>query len=219
MFTGIIQAVGRVSGIENRGGDVHLAIDAGGLDLAGVRIGDSIAVNGCCLTVVALHGPVFEADVSRETLALTTLGALVCGAPVNLEKSLTITTPLGGHLVTGHVDGIGTVIERRADARSVRFGIRLPAGLDRYVARKGSIAVDGVSLTVNEVEGMHFHVNIVPHTLERTVLGGWTIGTRVNIEVDIVARYVERLLSVTAGGAGSELTLAKLIAAGFADER
>lgn len=194
MFTGIIQAIGKVTALEARGGDVRLHIDTGALDLSNVNAGDSIAVNGCCLTVIekAAHG--FAADASRETLKLTTLGSLEPGSPLNLETALTLSTPLGGHLVSGHVDGVGEVHERHDDARSVRFGIKLPAGLVRYVARKGSICVDGVSLTVNDVETGTFGVNIIPHTLEHTIIGDYSAGTRVNIEVDLVARYLERML-------------------------
>jgi riboflavin synthase len=210
MFTGIIEAVGRVSALEPRGGDVRLKVGAGGLDLSAAAIGDSVAVNGCCLTVVELGADGFAADVSRESLALTTLGQLKPGSRVNLERALTLSRPLGGHLVTGHVDGIGRVESRSDDGRSVRFRLRAPDELARYLARKGSICVDGVSLTVNEVEGNAFGVNIVPHTLEATVFGDYREGSRVNLEVDIVARYLERLL----GGAGG-LTRTRLEEYGF----
>jgi riboflavin synthase len=195
MFTGIIQTVGKVKQLEARGGDVRIGIGSGALDLNTLKIGDSVAVNGCCLTVIAKLADGFAADASTETLALTTLGALEPGSPVNLETALTLATPLGGHLVSGHVDGIGTVRERHDDARSVRFSIELPAGLAHYVAKKGSICVDGVSLTVNEVNASVFEVNIIPHTLEHTVIGKYAAGTRVNIEVDLVARYLERMLT------------------------
>ena len=210
MFTGIIEAVGTITALEARGGDVRLAIDGGELDLSNAAIGDSIAVNGCCLTAVRLDGSVFAADVSRESLGLTTLGSLQRGSRVNLERALTLSKPLGGHLVTGHVDGIGTVESRADDGRSVRFRLRAPDGLARYLARKGSICVDGVSLTVNEVDGAAFGVNIVPHTLEATVFGGYREGAKVNLEVDIVARYLERLVG-EAGG----LTRARLEEYGF----
>jgi len=199
MFTGIIEAVGTVSALEARGGDVRLRLRCGELDLSGAAIGDSIAVNGCCLTVVSLGDSEFAADVSRESLGLTTLGSLQPGSHVNLERALTLAKPLGGHLVTGHIDGIGQVESRVEDGRSVRFRLRAPEPLARYLARKGSICVDGVSLTVNEVDGCVFGVNIVPHTLEATVFGGYRNGSRVNLEVDIVARYLERLVG-TAGG-------------------
>lgn len=210
MFTGIIEAVGTVTALEQRGGDVRLAIDGGGLDLSGAAIGDSIAVNGCCLTVIRLAGAVFSADVSRESLGLTTLGTLERGSRVNLERALTLSRPLGGHLVTGHVDGIGTVESRADDGRSVRFRLRAPEALARYLARKGSICVDGVSLTVNEVDGASFGVNIVPHTMAATVFGAYRPGARVNLEVDIVARYLERLV-----GAAGGLTRERLEEYGF----
>jgi riboflavin synthase len=210
MFTGIIEAVGTVTALEPRGGDVRLAIDGGDLDLSSAGIGNSIAVNGCCLTVIRLDGNVFSADVSRESLGLTTLGALARGNRVNLERALTLSKPLGGHLVTGHVDGIGTVESRTDDGRSVRFCLRAPEGLARYLARKGSICVDGVSLTVNEVDGATFGVNIVPHTMEATVFGAYRQGARVNLEVDIVARYLERLV-----GAAGGVTRARLEEYGF----
>jgi riboflavin synthase len=194
MFTGIVQAVGKIRTLIPQGGDVRLEIDADGMLLDKVRVGDSVAVNGCCLTVVAKNSNGFSADVSRETLALTTLGDLTAGAMVNLEPSLTLATPLGGHLVIGHVDGVGTVKSRNEDARSVRFEIEAPTELTRYIARKGSVCVDGVSLTVNGVRGNVFDVNIIPHTLVHTVLKHWQVGTRVNLEVDLLARYLERLL-------------------------
>jgi len=199
MFTGIVEAVGRISALEQRGGDMRLSVDAAGLDLSGTATGDSIAVNGCCLTVIELAPPVFAADVSRESLALTTLGTLERGSRVNLERALTLSRPLGGHLVTGHVDGTGRVESRADDGRSVRFRFRAPDELARYLARKGSICVDGVSLTVNEVDGATFGVNIVPHTLEATVFGQYRNGSRVNLEVDIVARYLERLVGAPGG--------------------
>ena len=195
MFTGIIQAIGKVNGLETRGGDVRIGIDTGTLDLSAVNNGDSIAVNGCCLTVIEKSAHGFAADASRETLNLTTLGKLEPGSPVNLETALTLATPLGGHLVSGHVDGVGEVCERYDDARSVRFAIEVPAELARYVARKGSICVDGVSLTVNEVQANRFEINIIPHTLENTIIGNYAAGTQVNIEVDLVARYLERMLT------------------------
>jgi riboflavin synthase len=165
------------------------------VSLAGVGIGDSIAVNGACLTAVELGGGGFAADVSRETLSLTTLGELAAGSPVNLENALRAGQSLGGHYVSGHVDGVGQVLSRRDDARSVRIEFEVPWGLGRYVARKGSICIDGVSLTVNSASGTRFDVNLVPHTLEVTTLGRLAAGTRVNLEVDIIARYLERLLA------------------------
>jgi len=194
MFTGIIQAIGTIGRMEQRGGDLRLGVRTGKLDLAGVAIGDSIAVNGVCLTAVQLTGDGFAADVSRETLSLTSLGGLKVGSRVNLEKALTLSTPLGGHLVSGHVDGLGEVLERLDDARSVRFRLRAPVELARYIAQKGSICIDGTSLTVNEVNGRELTVNIVPHTLEETIMDGYGPGMRVNLEVDLIARYLERLL-------------------------
>ena len=195
MFTGIVQGVGRVRSIEPRGGDVTMWIDTGELSLAGVETGGSIAVNGCCLTAVRLEASAFAADLSRETLALTTAGDWTPGTGVNLERALTAGQALGGHYVTGHVDGVGQVVSRHDDARSVRVEFEVPPELARYVARKGSVCVDGVSLTVNGVAGRRFEVNLVPHTLAVTVLGGYRPGTRVNLEVDIIARYLERLVA------------------------
>ncbi len=194
MFTGIIQSIGEIRSLEPRGGDVRLTVATGKLDMGAVVLGDSIAVNGVCLTAVVLEGAAFAADVSRETLSLTTLGDLKTGSAVNLEKALTLATPLGGHLVSGHVDGVGRVIELREDARSVRFRVEAPPELARYIAHKGSICVDGTSLTVNGVSGCVFDLNIVPHTLKETIMSGYGAGTGVNLEVDLVARYLERLV-------------------------
>jgi len=194
MFTGIVQGVGRVRSVEPRGGDVRMWIDTGGVPLGDVAIGGSIAVNGCCLTAVELEPAAFAADLSRETLSLTTAGQWSPGTPVNLEKALTAGQALGGHYVTGHVDGVGQVVSRHDDARSVRVEFAVPPELARYVARKGSICVDGVSLTVNGVAGSRFDVNLVPHTLGVTILGDYRPGSRVNLEVDIIARYLERLV-------------------------
>lgn len=195
MFTGIVAAVGTIARTEVRGGDVRLYIDTGTLDLAAVAIGDSIAVSGVCLTAVALGAQEFAADVSRETLALTTLGELRAGSAVNLELALALGARLGGHLVSGHVDGIGVLRARTTDARSERMRFEAPAALARYIAAKGSICVDGVSLTVNAVADAQFEVNIVPHTLAATTLGARTLGDKVNLEVDLIARYLERLLA------------------------
>jgi riboflavin synthase len=194
MFTGIIQAVGSIAGIERRQGDLRLTISTGALDMGDVALGDSIATNGICLTVIELSREGFSADVSRETLSLTTLNKLQPGSLVNLEKALTLSTPLGGHLVSGHIDGVGRVIDRRDDARSIRFRIEAPQALARYIAHKGSICVDGVSLTVNGVEGAGFDLNIVPHTLRQTIMESYRAGSEVNLEVDLVARYLERLV-------------------------
>jgi riboflavin synthase len=197
MFTGIVQGKGTVHGVERNGGDATLWIESQDVPLADVQTGDSIAVNGVCLTATRLEGRAFAADVSRETLSLTTAGDWTPGTRVNLEKALTAGQALGGHYVTGHVDGVGVVLSRHDDARSVRVEFEVPAGLARYVARKGSICVDGVSLTVNGVDGRRFDVNLVPHTLETTILQAYRPGTRVNVEVDIIARYLERLLEAS----------------------
>jgi len=194
MFTGIIEAVGQVADSRMQDGDLRLRIRTGALDLSDVILGDSIAVNGVCLTVVELPGDGFWADVSRETLAHTEFELLAAGDKVNLEKALLPTSRLGGHIVSGHVDGIGEVLGRRDDGRSVRFRIQAPEGLAHYIATKGSITVDGVSLTVNAVSGRVFELNIVPHTLAGTLISQYRAGRRVNLEVDMIARYLERLL-------------------------
>jgi riboflavin synthase len=198
VFTGIVQDVGRVQLLEPRGGDVRMVIELNQLDPAGIRVGDSICVQGCCLTATELLGHAFAADVSRETLNLTTLGDFRAGTPVNLEPSLKAGDALGGHLVSGHVDGVATITAISGDARSQRLKITVPTELSRYIARKGSVAINGVSLTVNEVEGDVFGVNIIPHTQAVTTLGGITVGTRVNLEIDQVARYIERLAQYSA---------------------
>jgi len=194
MFTGIIEAVGEIAALERRGGDVCLYVRTGALDLQDVSIGDSIATSGACLTVVELPGDGFRADVSVQTLNFTTLGDLRRGSPVNLEKSLTPSTRMGGHLVSGHVDGVGEVVSRHPEARSTRFSIRAPDRLARYIANKGSICVDGTSLTVNRVDGAVLELNIIPQTLKETIFDTYRAGSRVNLEVDVIARYLERLL-------------------------
>ena len=191
MFTGIIAAVGTVREVEPAAGGVRVTIDAGTLDLTGVRSGDSIAVDGVCLTAVELQFSGFEADVSQETLNCTT--GFAAGARVNLEKSLRLADPLGGHLVSGHVDGMGTVTRFEASGENRLLAVAAPRELAKYIARKGSIAVNGVSLTVNAVNHSAFEINLIPHTLQATNLKGLTIGSRVNLEVDLLARYVERL--------------------------
>jgi riboflavin synthase len=196
MFTGIVQDIGRVVSRENRGGDARMVIAFNHLRSIDFRIGDSICVQGCCLTATDLPDGAFAADVSRETLSLTTLGDLAVGSPVNLEPSLKAGDPLGGHLVSGHIDGVAEIVAIGGDARSTRLKIAVPSDLARYIARKGSVAVDGVSLTVNEVVGATFGVNIIPHTQTVTTLGKLTVGSRVNLEVDQVARYIERLATV-----------------------
>jgi riboflavin synthase len=194
MFTGIIQAVGEIAVLESKGEDLRVRVRTGKLPLGDVHIGDSIATSGVCLTVVELPGDGFWADVSGETLAVTGMGRLAVGARVNLEKALTPATPLGGHLVSGHVDGIGRVVSRRDVGRSVRFRLRAPDTLAHYIAAKGSVCIDGISLTVNAVDGAEFELNIVPHTLAETTMGDFQEGNTFNLEVDIIARYLERLL-------------------------
>lgn len=193
MFTGIVQDVGQVESREVREGDERLVIATRHLDLSRVAIGDSICVQGVCLTVAELQGQSFAADASRETLSLTTLGELVLGSAVNLEPALRAGDPLGGHLVSGHVDGVAHVTDVSNDARSLRVSFKVPHALARYIARKGSVTIDGVSLTVNEVDADTFGVNLIPHTQSVTTLGRLAVGTRVNLEVDQIARYVERL--------------------------
>jgi riboflavin synthase len=200
MFTGLVQAVGRIAALEPRGGDLRLRIATGALPIADLQLGESIAVSGVCLTVVAFDEQGFDADVSNETLSLTTLGALAVGAPVNLERALLPTTRLGGHLVAGHVDGLGRVAAIADDGRSQRWRFEAPSALLRYVAGKGSICVDGVSLTVNAVDAAGFEVNLVPHTIANTAFAGTPVGAAVNLEVDLIARYAERLLQGAAPG-------------------
>jgi riboflavin synthase len=194
MFTGIISAIGDIANLEQRGGDVRLTIRTGDLGLADVQLGDSIACNGACLTAVELTGEGFVADVSVETLNLTTIGNWAMGARINLEKAMQASDRFGGHIVSGHVDGIGEVVSLHEDARSWRFRMRAPSELAKYIAHKGSITVDGTSLTVNIVDGAEFELNIVPHTMLHTVMGDYKVGSKVNLEVDLVARYLERLL-------------------------
>jgi riboflavin synthase len=194
MFTGIVQDVGRVQALERRGADLHLTIGTERLELSRAALGDSIAVAGVCLTAVGLGSHHFDVDVSLETLARTTLGAWQIGRRVNLESALRVGDALGGHLVVGHVDGLGQLVARTAQARSEQLRFRVPHELSGYVARKGSVCIDGVSLTVNAVEGDDFEVNLIPHTLEVTTLGQLAAGQQVNLEVDLIARYVERLI-------------------------
>ena len=195
MFTGIIQAKGSITALERRGGDVRLSVQSTGLPFASYEVGESIAVNGVCLTAVVLRDDGFDTDVSVETLDVTNLGGLGISSTINLEPSLALGDRLGGHLVSGHVDCLGTVRRVESDARSVRLEIEMPAELARYVAKKGSVTVDGVSLTVNAVAGTVFEVNIIPHTAEVTIIGDYAVRSTVNIEVDLLARYLERLLS------------------------
>ena len=195
MFTGIVKARGHVRAIEPRGGDVRLVIGSPDLDWSTFEPGESISVNGVCLTAVELDDAGFATDVSTETLDVTSLGALTTGSAVNLEPALSVGERLGGHLVSGHVDCVGTVTALHRDARSIRLGIEIPPDYRRYIAKKGSVCVDGVSLTINEVSGSVFELNIIPHTADVTTIGQYTVGTTVNVEVDLLARYLERLLS------------------------
>jgi riboflavin synthase len=199
MFTGIIQTVGRIARIERRGGDVRLTVDTATLDMSDVALGDSIAVGGVCLTAVELGAQSFAADVSNETLSLTSFGQLGPGSRVNLEKALRLADRLGGHMVSGHVDGLGKVVSVTNDGRSQRWTFEVPPNLTRYIAAKGSICIDGTSLTVNEVSGNRFGVNLIPHTVEHTTFADRKAGDAVNLEVDVVARYVERLLGAGTG--------------------
>lgn len=194
MFTGIIQSIGAVAAMQDKGGDLRLTLNTGKLDMSDVELGDSIAVNGVCLTVIEMSSNGFSADVSGETLRLTSLGKLKQGSKVNLEKALTLATRLGGHMVSGHVDALGKILERKDDARSIWFLVQAPENLAKYIVHKGSITVDGTSLTVNAVNGNEFELNIVPHTLQETIMAGYVAGTEVNLEVDIIGRYLERLL-------------------------
>ncbi|AVY67850.1 riboflavin synthase [Xanthomonas translucens] len=194
MFTGIIEGVGRLAARQPQGGDIRFSFATGSLLFADVQRGESIAVNGVCLTVVAFDAASFQADASTETLSLTTLGALAEGAVVNLERAMRPTDRLGGHLVSGHVDGLGSVLSIHEDARAQRWRFAAPPALLRYIAKKGSICVDGVSLTVNEVDDAGFEVALIPHTVAHTAFAHTALGAAVNLEIDLVARYVERLL-------------------------
>jgi riboflavin synthase len=215
VFTGIIETVGEVRALESREGDLRMVVATGELDMNTVALGDSIAVNGVCLTVVAFTPESFTADVSGETVSCTTIGQLAVATKVNLEMAMLPTTRLGGHLVSGHVDGVGEIKRRWRDGRSERFRIQAPDALARYIAAKGSICVDGISLTVNAVEGSEFELNIVPHTLDVTTMGGFQAGRQVNLEVDIIARYLERLLSGGAVPNETGVTRTLLEARGF----
>jgi len=196
--------MGTISAIEKRGGDVRLSVRSAEMPFASYEVGESIAVNGVCLTAIALHEDSFETDVSVETLDVTALNKLTVGDAVNLEPALSLGERLGGHLVSGHVDCVGQVLQRDADARSVRLTLEIAAEYARYVAKKGSVTVDGVSLTVNEVSGARFEVNIIPHTAQATIIGDYVVGTTVNIEVDLLARYIERLLAKDSDGLSME---------------
>ena len=212
MFTGIIKAKDTIRAMESRGGDVRLSVQSDGLPWPDYELGESIAVNGVCLTAVALHEDGFDTDVSVETLNVTALGGLAVGSPVNLEPAISLGERLGGHLVSGHVDCTGRVVTRDTDARSIRLAIEIPKDYARYVAKKGSVCVDGVSLTVNEVSGNRFELNIIPHTADVTIIGDYVAGTDVNVEVDLLARYLERLLDKD----GDNLSIDFLKAHGYA---
>lgn len=207
MFTGIVEAVGQVATLTSRGNDLRMSIVSDDLDMSDVKPGDSIAINGVCLTVIETQRQRFEVDVSTETLTCTTIGDLAAGAAVNLEKALLPTTRLGGHLVSGHVDAVAVVGDCHDDGRSQRITIKVPDELSRYLAAKGSVCVDGVSLTVNEVRDNRFSVNIIPHTQQQTIIAQYRPGTRVNIEVDVIARYLERLLTESSRSSGIDRDL------------
>ena len=215
MFTGIIEAIGRIKKIEPVSGDIRLHVDVGSLDMSEVQLGDSIAVNGVCLTAIKFNDDYFAADVSNETIKLTSLNSLDVGSDVNLEKALLPTTRLGGHLVSGHVDGLGEVLSIKEESRSIQIIIRAPAELKHYIAMKGSICVDGISLTVNKIDNTDFELNIVPHTQQQTVIKHYQSGTKVNLEVDLIARYLERLLLKDEQSVNTGVTLEKLAKAGF----
>ena len=218
MFTGIIQAVGEIAAMEPSGGDLRLRIKTGSLPLNDVQLGDSIATSGVCLTVTELPGDGYWADVSMESLKLTTLGDRAPGDRVNLEKSLTPSSSMGGHIVSGHVDGVGTIKEVGREGRSWRYVVTVPPELAKYIAHKGSITVDGTSLTVNAVSGADFDLNIIPQTYEETTFSDYQVGRRVNLEVDVIARYLERLLQGDQAATGAGLTLEHLRKSGYIDE-
>ncbi|MDP4651063.1 MAG: riboflavin synthase [Haliea sp.] len=218
MFTGIIQAVGSIATLQPSGGDLRLRVHTGKLDLSDVGLGDSIATNGVCLTVTELPGDGYWADVSRETLDFTTLGGLKPGSRVNLEKALTPASRLGGHIVSGHIDGVGEVVSAVEDGRSWRYVMRAPDGLAKYIAHKGSICVDGTSLTVNVVNGAEFELNIIPQTRAETVFAEYRPGSHVNLEVDVIARYLERLVlgdAAAVPGQHAGISLATLAENGY----
>ena len=218
MFTGIIEAVGTIVAMTNKGQDISWGIQSGKLNLADVKLGDSIATNGVGLTVVHLPGDGYVADLSAETLKRTGFVHYRPGQSVNLEKALMPTSRLGGHLVSGHVDGVGEVVAITPLGRAVEYWIEAPAELARYIAEKGSIRVDGISLTVNSVEGARFRLTIVPHTTQETTIAQWRVGSRVNLEVDVIARYLERLIlgdKAAKPQASSNVTMAMLAENGF----
>jgi len=211
MFTGIIAAIGKIETVQPKGGDLSLQVATQQLDLSDVALGDSIAINGVCLTVVNINAAILTFDVSRESIDRTSLGNTKAGSEVNLEKALAVGERLGGHFVSGHVDGLGSVLSLKESARSIQFRFEMPAELSRYIAEKGSICIDGVSLTVNNVGDNWFEVNIIPHTMQETIMSSYAVGTKVNLEVDLIARYLERLLPET----NSTITRDTLVKHGF----
>ena len=233
MFTGIIESVGSIRAIVPQGGDVRVTVQTSSsgskgadLSMSDVHLGDSIATNGICLTVIEMGSDYYVADVSSETLRRTTLGQWKIGTRVNLEKALLPTTRLGGHLVSGHVDGLGEIVVQRQDARSLYYEVRAPRELARYLAEKGSVTVDGISLTINQLSGSTLSLNLVPHTANHTNINDWKVGSFVNLEVDVLARYLERLMlsdraADTVGNSGSEsgVTMALLQESGFLSRR
>jgi riboflavin synthase len=194
MFTGIIQTTGKISAIDQHGGDSRFVFNTGKMDLSDLNVGDSIAVNGACLTIIDKGDNSFSADLSKETLDLTTFSIMEVGSRINLEKAMQLSDRLNGHMVSGHVDGIGKILDRDDEARSVRYTIEIPTALSRYLSKKGSVTVDGVSLTINAVAENNFSVNIIPHTLSETIFSEYEPGCRVNIEVDLIARYLDQLI-------------------------
>ncbi|NQZ53798.1 MAG: riboflavin synthase [Piscirickettsiaceae bacterium] len=214
MFTGIIAAIGKIEVVQPKGGDLRLQVATENLDLSDVSLGDSVAVNGVCLTVVDISNATLSFDVSRESLERTSLGNVESGSAINLEKALAVGDRLGGHFVSGHVDGLGKVVSKQESARSVIFRIEVPAGLERYIAEKGSICIDGTSLTVNNVADNWFEVNIIPHTMQETIMSSYSVGTKINLEVDLIARYLERLLPQQQGTA-TAITKETLLKHGF----
>ncbi len=215
MFTGIIEAIGCVKSLSEIRSEWRLVLETNNLDMSDVKIGDSIAVSGCCLTVVEMTATSFSADVSNETLRCTSLGSLKTGSRVNLEKAMLATDRFGGHIVSGHVDGVGTLKSSAVEGQSVKLTFQVPTELSRYIAAKGSICIDGTSLTVNEVNGNEFAINVIPHTQVETIIGEYDVGRVVNLEVDLVARYLERLMSSTSGEKSSGITAETLKANGF----
>ncbi len=215
MFTGIIEAIGEVKSLTEIRSEWRLVLGTNSLDMSDVKIGDSIAVSGCCLTVVEMTPNSFAADVSNETLRCTSLGSLKAGSKVNLEKAMLATDRFGGHIVSGHVDGVGTLIQSAPEGQSIKLTFQVPIELSKYIAAKGSICIDGTSLTVNEVNGHEFSINVIPHTQVETIIGEYEINREVNLEVDLVARYLERLMSPTTDKTTSSITIETLKANGF----